>query len=151
MSALKDQITEVSRDAMRSGDKPRLGALRLVLAAIKQHEVDKREDLDDVGIQSLIAKMIKKGRDAAGQFSDAGRNDLADKELAEIAVFEEFMPRQLSADELSAAVAQAITATGATSIKDMGKVMGHLKAAVGGRADMGALSAKVRQQLAGGD
>lgn len=150
MSALKDQITEASRAAMRSGDKPRLGALRLVLAAIKQHEVDQREDLDDVGIQSLIAKMIKKGRDAAGQFNDAGRRDLADKELGEIAVFEEFMPQQLSADELTAAVAQAIAATGATSIKDMGKVMGHLKAAVGGRADMGVLSAQVKQQLADG-
>lgn len=147
MSALKDQITEASKAAMRSGDKPRLSALRLVLAAIKQYEVDSREELDDTGVQSLIAKMIKKGRDAAAQFSDAGREDLAAKELGEIAVYEEFMPQQLSADEVAAAVAQAIAATGASGIRDMGKVMGQLKGSIGGRADMGAVSAQVKAQL----
>jgi uncharacterized protein YqeY len=147
MSALKDQITEASKAAMRSGDKARLAALRLVLAAVKQQEVDSREALDDAGVQSLIAKMIKKGRDAAAQFDDAGRDDLAEKERSEIAVFEEFMPQQLSADEVAAAIAQAIEATGAAGIRDMGKVMGHLKGSIAGRADMGAVSAQVKAQL----
>jgi uncharacterized protein YqeY len=150
MSALKDQLTEASKAAMRSGDKPRLAALRLVLAAVKQQEVDTREALDDAGVQSLIAKMIKKGRDAAAQFADAGRNDLADKEQSEIAVFEEFMPQQLSADEIAAAIAQAIEATGAAGIRDMGKVMGQLKSSIAGRADMGAVSAQVKAQLGEG-
>jgi len=150
MSALKDQISAASNAALRSGDKPRLGALRLVLAAIKQHEVDTRETLDDGAVQRLIAKMIKQGRDAAGQFQDAGRQDLADKELAEIAIFEQFMPRQLSEDEVAAAVAQAIAATGATGLRDMGKVMGQLQNSIGGRADMGVVSARVREQLSDG-
>ncbi len=150
MSALKDQITEASKAAMRSGDKPRLAALRLILAAVKQQEVDSREAVDDASVQSLIAKMIKKGRDAAAQFAGAGRDDLAQKELSEIAVFEEFMPQQLSADEVSAAIAQAIEATGAAGIRDMGKVMGHLKGSIAGRADMGAVSAAVKAQLGNG-
>ena len=135
---------------MRSGDKPRLAALRLILAAVKQQEVDSREAVDDASVQSLIAKMIKKGRDAAAQFADARRDDLAQKELGEIAVFEEFMPQQLSADEVSAAIAQAIEATGAAGIRDMGKVMGHLKGSIAGRADMGAVSAAVKAQLGNG-
>jgi uncharacterized protein YqeY len=147
MSALKDQITEASKAAMRSGDKPRLGALRLVLAAVKQQEVDSRQALDDAAVQSLIAKMIKKGRDAATQFKDAGRDDLAEKECAEIAVFEEFMPQQLDAQAVAAAVTEAIAATDAQTVKDMGKVMGRLKSTLAGRADMGAVSAQVRAQL----
>ena len=147
MSSLKDRINEESKTALRSGDKARLGALRLVLAAIKQQEVDSRETLDDSAVQSLIAKMIKKGRDAAAQFEQAGRSDLAEKESAEILVFESFMPQQLSAEELAAAIAAAIEATGASSVRDMGKVMAHLKSAVAGRADMGALSARVRTAL----
>ena len=147
MSALKEQITEASKAAMRSGDKARLAALRLVLAAIKQQEVDTRESIDDGAVQNLLGKMIKKGRDAATQFSDAGRTDLAEKENAEIAVFEEFMPQQLSAEEVAAAISEAIAATGATGMRDMGKVMGQLKSSVGGRADMAAVSAAVKQQL----
>lgn len=135
---------------MRSGEKSRLAALRLLLAEVTQQEVDTRKTLDDAAVQGIIAKMIKKGRDAAAQFKDAGRDDLAEKELSEITVFEEFMPQQLSADEVSAAIAQAIEATGATGIRDMGKVMGHLKGSIAGRADMGAVSAQVKAQLANG-
>jgi uncharacterized protein YqeY len=147
MSSLKDRITEASKTALRGGDKARLGALRMVLAAIKQQEVDSRSELDDAAVQSLVAKMIKKGRDAAAQFESAGRSDLAEKELAEIAVYEGFMPQQLSAEEAAVAVAAAIEATGAQSVKDMGKVMAQLKATVAGRADLGALSAQVRAAL----
>ncbi|MGD2166757.1 MAG: GatB/YqeY domain-containing protein [Gammaproteobacteria bacterium] len=147
---LRDKITEASKAAMRSGEKSRLAALRLLLAEVTQQEVDTRKTLDDAAVQGIIAKMIKKGRDAAAQFKDAGRDDLAEKELSEITVFEEFMPQQLSADEVSAAIAQAIEATGATGIRDMGKVMGHLKGSIAGRADMGAVSAQVKAQLANG-
>ncbi len=147
MSSLKDRISEETRAAMRAGDKTRLGALRLILAAIKQQEVDSREELDDTAVEQIIAKMIKKGRDAAAQFAQAGRDDLAAKESTEIAVFESFMPQQLTAEATAAAVEAAIAATGAASVKDMGKVMAHLKTAVGGRADMGALSAQVRAAL----
>lgn len=147
MSALKDQITEASKAAMRSGDKARLGALRLVLAAVKQQEVDTREPLNDEAVLSLLGKMIKKGRDAATQFSDAGRTDLAEKEHAEIAVFEEFMPQQLKPEEVAAAISEAIAATSASGMRDMGKVMGQLKSTLAGRADMAAVSAAVRQQL----
>jgi uncharacterized protein YqeY len=150
MSALRDQITEASQSAMRSGDKSRLAALRLILAEIKQREVDTRAQLNDGEVQSLIAKMIKQGRDAAGQFANAGRNDLADKELGEIAVFEEFMPQQLSAHDVTAAVQEAIAATGAANVRDMGKVMGHLKSSIDGRADMSAVSKQVRRQLTDG-
>jgi uncharacterized protein YqeY len=147
MSSLKDRISEETKSAMRAGDKPRLSALRLILAAIKQHEVDSREVADDAAVQQIIGKMIKKGRDAAAQFEQAGRTDLAARESAEIAVYESFMPSRLSADEVTAAVAAAISATGATSARDMGKVMAHLKAAVGSRADMATLSAQVRAAL----
>lgn len=147
MSALKHQITEASKAALRSGDKARLGALRLVLAAIKQQEVDTRTELDDAAVQRLIAKMIKKGRAAATQFREVGRADLADKEAAEIAVFEAFMPKPLAPEELAAEVADAIAATGASTVKDMGAVMGMLKSRIGGRADMSAVSAQVRAQL----
>lgn len=135
---------------MRSADKPRLAALRLALAAIKQQEIDTRQSLDDAAVRSLIGKLIKKGRDAATQFADAGRKDLADKEHAEIAVFEEFMPQQLSESEVAAAVAEAIAATGAADLRDMGKVMAQLKTALAGRADMAAVSAQVRERLGNG-
>jgi len=148
MSSLKDRITDETKAAMRGGDKARLAALRLILAELKQQEVDTRRTLDDDAVQSIIGKLIKKGRDAALQFERGGRADLAAKELAEIAVFENFMPQQLSAEETAAAVAAAIAATGAAGVRDMGKVMAHLKTAVGGRTDMGALSAQVRAALA---
>jgi hypothetical protein len=147
MSALKDRISEQTKAAMRSGDKARLSALRMLLAAIKQQEVDSRKDLDDAAVSGIVTKMIKKGRDAQSQFAAAGREDLANKEAAEVALFEEFMPQQLTAEETAAAIATAIRATGAVSIRDMGKVMAELKTAVAGRADFGALSAQVRSQL----
>jgi len=148
MSSLKDRISNETKAAMRGGDKARLAALRLILAALKQQEVDTRETLDDDAVQSIIGRLIKKGRDAAQQFERGGRTDLAAKELAEMAVFANFMPQQLSAEETAAAIAAAIAATGAAGVRDMGKVMAELKTTVGGRADMGTLSAQVRAALA---
>ena len=139
MSTLKQSIAESAKAALRSGDKARRGALRLILAEIQQREVDTRTTLDDAEVQSLIAKLVKKGRDAAAQFEQAGREDLAAKESAEIEVFESFLPRPLT---------EAIASTGAQGLRDMGKVMAHLKNAVAGRADLGALSAAVRAALA---
>ena len=147
MSMLKERISDATKAAMRSGDKPRVSALRLILAAIKQQEVDSRTEIDDAAVQRLLAKMLKQGRDAAAQFEQAGRSDLAAKEAAEIAVFESFLPQPLSPEEAAAAVAAAIEATGARSAADMGKVMAQLKSAVAGRADLGALSAQVRAAL----
>ena len=137
------------KTAMRSGDKARLSAVRLILAEIKQQEVDSRATLDDGAVQALIAKLVKKGRDAAAQFDQGGRSDLAAKEAAEVGVFESFLPEQLTDAQAAAAVAAAIEATGARTQRDMGRVMAHLKAAVAGRADLGALSAQVRAALAG--
>ena len=148
MSALKQRIDQDSKQALRAGDKPRLGALRLILAAIKQQEVDTRTALDDSAVLDIVAKMIKKGRDAATQFAQAERTDLATKENAEIAVFESYMPEALGADELAELIATAVRETGAESIKDMGKVMASVKAAAAGRADMSAVSAQVREALA---
>ena len=149
VSALSEQISDASKAAMRSGDKARLGALRLILAAIKQHEVDTRTAADDAAVTALLGKMITTGRDAAAQFADAGRDDLAEKERGEVAIFEEFMPQQLGEDEISAAVDAAISATGADSARDMGKVMSELRRSLAGRADMGAVSALVRERLSG--
>jgi uncharacterized protein YqeY len=148
MSEIKHRLQEDSNDALRSGDKPKLGALRLVLAAVKQQEVDTRKDLDDAAVLDIIGKMIKKGRDAAAQFAAAGREDLAGKETMEVTYFEAYMPAQLSAAELSAVIAAAIEDTGASSIKDMGNVMAAVKIAAAGRADMATVSGLVRQALA---
>jgi uncharacterized protein len=145
--ALKDRITEDMRNAMRAGEKERLGTLRLALAAIKQREVDERISLDDAQVLSVLEKMIKQRREAITQFESGGRADLAAKETAEIVLLRTYMPAQLGEAEIDALIAEAIAATGAASIKDMGKVMAFVKPRAQGRADMGSVSARIRQKL----
>ncbi len=145
--SLKDQITQDMKSAMKAGDKDRLKVVRLMLAAIKQVEVDKRVDLDDAGVLGVLDKMVKQRRDSVEQFEKGGREDLAAIERDEIAVLDDYLPEQLSADELAALVDEVIAATGAASMKDMGKVMGQIKARAAGRADMGAVSAAVKTRL----
>jgi uncharacterized protein len=145
--ALKERITEDMKTAMRAGDKDRLATIRLALAAIKQREVDERITLDDGQILAVVEKMIKQRREAITQFESGGRADLVAKERAEIAVLQGYLPAQMSDAEIDALVAEAISASGATSIKDMGKVMGYVKPKAQGRADMGALSARIKQKL----
>ena len=145
--SLKIQITEDMKAAMKAGDKQRLKAVRLILAAIKQVEVDKRIELDDSAVLSVLAKMVKQRRDSIEQFEKGNREDLASMERAEIVVLESYLPEQLAADELTAMVDEIIKATGAASIRDMGKVMGQIKTKAAGRADMGALSATVKERL----
>ena len=147
MSSLKNQITEDMKSAMKAGEKDRLKVVRLILAAIKQVEVDKRIELDDAAVLSVLDKMVKQRRDSVEQFDKGGRADLAAIERAEIEVLETYLPEQLSADELAAMVDEAIAATGAESMRDMGKVMGQIKAKAAGRADMGAVSATVKERL----
>jgi len=148
-SPLKQRILEDVTATMRARDKPRLGTLRLVTAAIKQVEVDSRSDLDDAGVLTVLEKMLKQRRDSLQQYSDAGRRDLADQERYEIAIIEAYMPESLPAVELEALIDAAIAETSATSMRDMGKVMGLLKSRVQGRADLGAASGTVKQKLAG--
>ena len=148
-SPLKQRILEDVTDAMRAKDKPRLGTLRLVSAAIKQIEVDSREDLDDAGVLAVLEKMLKQRRDSLQQYSDAGRKDLADQESYEIGIIGAYMPEALSAEELHALIDAAIAETGADSMRDMGKVMALLKSQVQGRADLGTVSGTVKQKLAG--
>jgi len=145
--ALKDRITADMKTAMRAGDKERLGTVRLLLAAIKQREVDERITLDDGQVLAVIEKMIKQRREAISQFESGGRSDLVAKENAEVGVLQGYLPAQLTAAELDALIGEAITATGAASIKDMGKVMGFVKPRAQGRTDMGALSARIKQKL----
>ena len=146
---LKNRILEDVTATMRARDKPRLGTLRLVTAAIKQLEVDSRAELDDAGVLTVLEKMLKQRRDSLQQYSDAGRKDLADQESYEIAVIEAYMPEALPAEELDALIDATIAETGASSMRDMGKVMGLLKPQVQGRADLGAVSSTVKQKLAG--
>ena len=145
--SLKGQITEDMKTAMKAGDKGRLKVVRLMLAAIKQIEVDKRIELDDAGVLAVLTKMVKQRRDSIEQFEKGKREDLASIERAEIEVIENYLPEQLGADELAAMVDEVIKATGAESIRDMGKVMGQIKTRAAGRADMGALSATVKERL----
>ncbi len=145
--SLKDQITQDMKSAMKAGEKDRLKVVRLMLAAIKQVEVDKRVELDDAAVLSVLDKMVKQRRDSVEQFEKGGREDLAAIERGEIAVLQDYLPEQLSADELAALVDEVIAATGAASMKDMGKVMGQIKAKAAGRADMGAVSAAVKERL----
>ena len=146
--SLKDQISDDMKTAMRAKETERLGTIRLLLAAIKQHEVDDRVTLDDAGITAVIDKMIKQRKDSISQFEAAGRTDLADKEKAELAVLAAYMPEQLSADAIAAEVQAAVAATGAAGPQDMGKVMGVLKPKLAGKADMTAVSAQVKAALA---
>jgi uncharacterized protein YqeY len=145
--SLKARISDDMKSAMKAGDKDRLKVVRLILAAIKQVEVDKRIELDDAAVLGVLEKMVKQRRDSVEQFEKGGRQDLADIELAEIKVLEEYLPEQLSNDELDAMIDEAISATGAESIRDMGKVMGAVKSQAAGRADMGAVGAKVKAKL----
>lgn len=148
MSALKERITEDMKAAMRAKDKARLGVIRMALAAIKQREVDERVELDDSQVTAVIDKMIKQRRDSVSQFQDAGRDELAAVETAEIAVLQDYMPPAMSEDDIAAAIDKAIADTGASSIKDMGKLMGVLKPLLQGRADLGAVSGTIKQKLA---
>jgi uncharacterized protein YqeY len=145
---LKNQITEDMKSAMKAGDKDRLKVVRLILAAIKQVEVDQRIELDDAAVLAVLDKMVKQRRDSVEQFENGNREDLAAIERAEIEVLQGYLPEQLSADELTALVDEVITASGAEGMRDMGKVMGQIKAKAAGRADMGAVSATVKERLA---
>jgi len=144
---LKAQISEDMKSTMKAGDKDRLKVLRLMRAAIQQIEVDKRIELDDSAVLGVLDKMVKQRRDSITQFKNGGREDLADIELAEIAVLETYLPEQLGEAELDKIIDQAIKDSGAESIRDMGKVMDQVKAKAAGRADMGAVSAKVKERL----
>ncbi len=144
---LKERITEDMKAAMRASDKERLSTIRMIQAAIKQREVDERIMLDDAQVLAVLEKMIKQRRESVVQFEQGSRTDLADKEKAEIALLQTYMPTQLSEAEVDALIKEAIAATGATSMKDMGKVMGAVKAKAAGRADMGAVSARIKAAL----
>lgn len=149
MATLKERITEDMKSAMRSGEKDRLGLIRMLQAAIKQREVDERIQLDDSQTLAVIEKMIKQRKESVAQFQSGGREDLVAKENAEIAVLQAYLPAQLSAAELDAIVKDAIASTGATTVKDMGKVMAQVKAKAAGRADMGAVGARIKAALGG--
>jgi uncharacterized protein YqeY len=144
---LKQQITDAMKAAMKGGDKARLGIIRLMLAAIKQREVDERIELDDAQVLAVLDKMVKQRRDSLQQYSDAGRSDLAEQEAAEIAVIQEFLPEELSEAEIAGIIEAAIAETGAESMRDMGKVMAIVKPKVQGRADVGMVSGLVKQKL----
>ena len=144
---LKARIQEDMKTAMKGGDKPRLAVIRLIMAAIKQREVDERIELDDAQVLAVLDKMVKQRRDSIQQYQAAQRNDLADVEQTEIDIIQDYLPEALSTDEITNIVAQAISDTSATSMQDMGKVMGKIKPQVQGRADIQAVSTMVKQQL----
>ena len=145
--SLKDRIQQDMKAAMRSGDKPRLGTIRLMLAAIKQREIDERIELGDAESTAVLDKMVKQRRESISQFEKAGRDDLVAQEAFELTLIQEYLPEQLSETEINALIDAAMTDTGATSIKDMGKVMGQLKPKLQGRADMSAVSALIKSRL----
>jgi len=146
--SLKDQITEDMKSAMRAKEVARLGAIRLLLAAIKQREVDERVVVDDAGVVAIVEKLIKQRKDSISQFATAGRNDLVAIEAGEMEILQLYLPAQLSDVEVEAAVAAAVAATGASGPQDMGKVIGALKPQLAGKADMGKVSALVKAALA---
>ena len=145
---LKQQITDDMKTAMKGGDKDRLGVIRLILAAIKQREVDERIVLDDAQVLAVIEKMIKQRRDSIAQFRAAAREDLATKEEYEVGVIQAYMPAQLSDAEVDAIIAKAIADSGASGAKDMGKVIGLVRPQMAGKADMGAVSGRIKAKLA---
>ena len=147
--ALREQLNEDIKTAMKARDSERLGALRLLSAAAKQREVDERITLDDAALVAIVEKEIKKRRESIAQYEKAQRQDLADKEKFEISVIEVYLPKQLAQAEIDAIVAEAIASTGAKSAADMGKVMGVVKPKLAGKADMGKVSAMVKAKLAG--
>ena len=144
--SLKAHITDDMKTAMRAHDKPRLGVIRLILAAIKQQEVDTRQELDDTAVLAILDKMIKQRRESIRQYSDAGRTDLADQESFEVGIIQTYMPQPLTEAELDTLIAQGIQETGATSVRDMGKVM---KPKAQGRTDMGKVSGLIKARLGG--
>ncbi|MDG9699293.1 MULTISPECIES: GatB/YqeY domain-containing protein [Ottowia] len=146
---LKERITEDMKAAMRAKDSARLGAIRLLQAAIKQKEVDERVTLDDAAVAAIVDKLAKQRKDSIAAFTQAGRQDLADKETAELAVLQAYLPARLSAEEVAAAVKALVAEVGASGPADMGKVMGAAKARLAGKADMAAVSAAVKAALAG--
>ncbi|MEY3461129.1 MAG: hypothetical protein RLZZ03_782 [Pseudomonadota bacterium] len=146
---LKEQITEDMKTAMRAKDVERLGTVRLLLAAIKQKEVDERVVVDDVAVVAIVDKLIKQRKDSIEAFQKAARTDLADKEAAEMKILQAYLPARMSAEEVSAAVKAIVTELGATGPGDMGKVMGAVKTQLAGKADMGQVSAAVKAALAG--
>ncbi len=149
MSALKQRITDDMKAAMKGGDKARLGVIRLILAALKQIEVDERIELDDARVLAILDKMVKQRRDSIAQYESAGRTELAEQEKFEIGIIQDYLPQQLSEEEIATLIDEALAATGASSMKDMGKLMGWLKPKLQGRADMGAVSASIKQKLNG--
>ncbi len=146
---LKEQITEDMKAAMRAKDSDRLGTIRMLLAAVKQKEVDERVEVDDVMLVAIVDKLIKQRKDSISQFAAAGRQDLADKESAELKVLEAYLPQRLSETEIKAEVAAIVAELGAKGPADMGKVMGAVKGRLAGKADMGLVSAAVKAALAG--
>ncbi|MDC0390009.1 GatB/YqeY domain-containing protein [Candidatus Thioglobus sp.] len=147
MSALKARVTNDMKLAMKAKDKAALKAVRMILGAIKQREVDERIELDDAQVLTVIQKMVKQRKDSISQFKDAGRTDLVDVEEAELVIINNYMPAQLSEEEISVAVDKAIADSGASSMQDMGKLMGLLKSQLDGKADMGAVSGLIRSKL----
>ncbi|NVK54500.1 MAG: GatB/YqeY domain-containing protein [Alteromonadaceae bacterium] len=145
--ALIDDLKSAQKDAMRAKDKLRLGTVRMALAAIRQREIDEQVTMTDPDILAVLTKMVKQRQDAAVQYDNANRDDLAQTERAEITVLESFLPQPLSNEELASLIDDALASTGASGMQDMGKVMGVLKPQVQGRADMGALSAQIKQRL----
>ena len=147
MSQLKQLITNDMKLALKAQDKSALKAIRMILGAIKQKEIDERIDLDDTQVMAVIQKMVKQRKDSISQFSDAGRTDLVEVEEAELSIINNYMPKQLSEGEIQAAVDKAISDSGADSMKDMGKLMGILKGQLDGQADMGLVSQLIKSKL----
>lgn len=147
--SLRTRVTDDMKAALRAGDKPRLSTVRLILAAIKQREVDERIELDDTQVIGVLDKMLKQRRESIAQYEKGGRADLVAGEQAEVAVIQSYLPAQLSAAELDTLIAETIQSCGAVSIRDMGKVMGLIKPKVQGRADMAGVSARIKAKLGG--
>jgi uncharacterized protein YqeY len=147
--SLKERITDDMKAAMRAGEKERLGVIRMITAAIKQREVDERISLDDAQVVAVLEKMVKQRKESLVQFQAGNRQDLVDKESAEIELLKTYLPSQLGDAEIDALIADAIAATGAASVKDMGKVMGVIKSKAQGRADMATVGAKIKAKLGG--
>ncbi len=145
--ALAEQLTDDMKAALKAGDRFRLATLRMALAAVRQAEVDTREAQSDADVIAILEKLIKRGRDAESQFRDAGRTEQADKEAGEIAIFAEYLPTRLTDAELDELISRTVEATGASSMRDMGKVMGELKRAAAGRIDMAAANKRVQELL----
>jgi len=148
-STLKPQLIADMKSSMKSGDKHRLGVVRLMLAAIKQIEVDERIELDDTRVLAVLDKMVKQRRESIAQYGKAGRDDLVDSEQSEVEIIQEYLPEALSEAEINDLVEQSIATTGAASMKDMGKLMGVLKPRLQGRADMGKVSQLIKSRLSG--